>query len=53
MNDQKNSGFEIELDASTAARFTQILNDESVMHAGNVAHSANNINNGTDEHSDF
>ena len=53
MNDKANSGFEVELDAGTAARFTQILNDESMMHAGNVAHQANNINNGADETPDF
>ncbi len=52
MADDKKGAFEIELDADTAARFTRILNDESVMHAGNVAHQANNINNGTDENPD-
>ena len=45
--------FTVELDAETLEKFDQILNDESVMHAGSVAHQANNINNGTDETPDF
>ncbi|UMZ10688.1 hypothetical protein I9018_24865 [Pseudomonas sp. MPFS] len=35
-------GFELELDAETAKKFSVILNDESLMHAGFVAHQSNN-----------
>jgi len=34
--------FEFELDAETAEKFSVILNDESLMHAGFVAHQSNN-----------
>ena len=34
--------FELELDAETAEKFSVILNDESLMHAGFVAHQSNN-----------
>lgn len=34
--------FELELDTETAAKFSVILNDESLMHAGFVAHQSNN-----------
>lgn len=35
--------FHIELDTETAEKFSVILNDESLMHAGFVAHQSNNI----------
>ncbi|MFZ3183960.1 MAG: hypothetical protein WA173_07435 [Pseudomonas sp.] len=38
-----NVTFELELDAETAEKFSVILNDESLMHAGVVAHQANSI----------
>lgn len=34
---------ELELDAETAEKFSVILNDESLMHAGFVAHQSNNM----------
>jgi hypothetical protein len=34
--------FELELDAEAAEKFSIILNDESLMHAGFVAHQSNN-----------
>ncbi|WP_325919689.1 hypothetical protein [Pseudomonas frederiksbergensis] len=34
--------FELEPDAETAEKFSVILNDESLMHAGFVAHQSNN-----------
>ncbi|CAN7157954.1 hypothetical protein LJR277_000145 [Pseudomonas sp. LjRoot277] len=34
--------FELQLDAETAEKFSVILNDESLMHAGFVAHQSNN-----------
>ena len=34
--------FELQLDTETADKFTVILNDESLMHAGFVAHQSNN-----------
>ncbi|WP_260957820.1 hypothetical protein [Pseudomonas citri] len=37
-----NTTFELELDAETAEKFSVILNDESLMHAGFVAHQSNN-----------
>lgn len=42
MAENEQSGFSIELDAEVAAKFSKILNDESVMHASVVAHEANN-----------
>lgn len=36
------ANFELELDAETAEKFSVILNDESLMHAGFVAHQSNN-----------
>jgi hypothetical protein len=36
------STFELELDLETAEKFSDILNDESLMHAGFVAHQSNN-----------
>ncbi|MDR6959883.1 hypothetical protein J2W43_003883 [Pseudomonas brassicacearum] len=35
--------FELELDTETAEKFSVILNDESLMHAGFVAHQSNNV----------
>ncbi|WLH15280.1 hypothetical protein PSH58_13715 [Pseudomonas hefeiensis] len=37
------AAFELELDAETADKFSAILNDESLMHAGFVAHQSNNV----------
>ena len=37
-----NATFELELDSETAEKFSVILNDESLMHAGFVAHQSNN-----------
>jgi hypothetical protein len=34
--------FELQLDPETAEKFSVILNDESLMHAGFVAHQSNN-----------
>lgn len=34
--------YKLELDAETAEKFSVILNDESLMHAGFVAHQSNN-----------
>lgn len=34
--------FELQLDSETAEKFSVILNDESLMHAGFVAHQSNN-----------
>ncbi|MHC8302567.1 hypothetical protein [Pseudomonas sp. ZS1P83] len=34
--------FELQLDPGTAEKFSVILNDESLMHAGFVAHQSNN-----------
>jgi hypothetical protein len=34
--------FELELDAETAEKFSVILSDESLMHAGFVAHQSKN-----------
>ncbi|WP_185047077.1 hypothetical protein [Pseudomonas frederiksbergensis] len=34
--------FELQLDTETAEKFSVILNDESLMHAGFVAHHSNN-----------
>ncbi|WP_158262102.1 hypothetical protein [Pseudomonas sp. BBP2017] len=38
----KDATFELELDAETADKFSVILNNESLMHAGFVAHQSNN-----------
>ncbi|WP_248751748.1 hypothetical protein [Pseudomonas sp. MWU15-20650] len=37
-----NATFALELDSETAEKFSVILNDESLMHAGFVAHQSNN-----------
>jgi hypothetical protein len=37
-----NEIFDLPLDAETAEKFSDILNDESLMHAGFVAHQSNN-----------
>ncbi|MHC8336723.1 hypothetical protein [Pseudomonas sp. HLT2-19-2] len=34
--------FELQLDPETAEKFSVLLNDESLMHAGFVAHQSNN-----------
>jgi hypothetical protein len=34
--------FNLELDEEAAERFSELLNDESLMHAGFVAHKSNN-----------
>lgn len=34
--------FELQLDVETAEKFSVILNEESLMHAGFVAHQSNN-----------
>jgi hypothetical protein len=34
--------FELQLDPETAEKFSVILNDENLMHAGFVAHQSNN-----------
>lgn len=37
-----NETFDLELDVETAEKFSELLNDESLMHAGFVAHQSNN-----------
>lgn len=44
-----NDSFELELDPQTAAKFAVLLNDESMMHAGFVAHQSNSDTIGLDE----
>lgn len=36
--------FHIEVDAATAKKFAKLLSEESLIHAGLVAHEANNVN---------
>lgn len=44
MEDQNNElTFALELDEETAQKFSQLLNDDSLMHAGFVAHQSNNM----------
>jgi hypothetical protein len=43
MDDKLNNEmFDLELDLETAEKFSELLNDESLMHAGFVAHQSNN-----------
>jgi hypothetical protein len=37
-----NETLDLELDVETAEKFSKLLNDESLMHAGFVAHQSNN-----------
>jgi hypothetical protein len=37
-----NETFNLQLDVETAEKFSELLNDESLMHAGFVAHQSNN-----------
>jgi hypothetical protein len=43
------SSFNLEIDEALAAKFSDILSEENLMHAGCCSHQTNNINNGIDE----
>lgn len=44
MDEQNNElTFALELDVETAKKFAEILNEDSLMHAGFVAHQSNNM----------
>lgn len=47
------NSFNLEIDEKLAAKFNDILSEESLMHAGSPSHQANNINNGTEENPEF
>lgn len=47
----QDDNFNLDIDEALAKKFNDILNEESLMHAGNVGHQANNINNGTEDNS--
>lgn len=41
---KRNGKFHLEVDAATAKKFDKLLSEESLIHAGLVAHESNNVN---------
>ena len=41
---KRNGKFHVEVDPATAKKFEKLLSEESLIHAGLIAHESNNVN---------